>query len=294
MTAALLAAVGWNLAHDVSEMLSYPFMQNAFEAGTVVALAAGIVGYFVVLRRSAFAAHALSHVGFAGGAGAALIAVNPLWGLLAFSVGAAAVMGGIGRRLRERDVVIGIVLMFALGLGYLFINLYQGSATDVYSILFGQIFGIDRFSVVLSASVSLGAVLVLGAIYRPLLFASVDPEVAEARRVPVGALNVTFMTLLGLTVAVAVQIVGVLLIFALLVAPAAAAERLAARPVAAIAASAAIAVGCTWIGLFLGFYFSPPVSFFITTLATGAYLAARLGSSVAWRGGLRGRRGARS
>ncbi len=293
MTAALFAAVGWNLARDVSQMLSYPFMQNAFEAGTVVALAAGIVGYFVVLRRSAFAAHALSHVGFAGGAGAALVAVAPLWGLLAFSVGAAAIMGGIGRRLRERDVVIGIVLMFALGLGYLFINLYQGSATDVYSILFGQIFGIDRFSVVLSAAVSLGAVLVLGAIYRPLLFASVDPEVAEARRVPVGALNVAFMTLLGVTVAVAVQIVGVLLIFALLVAPAAAAERLAARPAAAIAASAAIAVACTWIGLFLGFYFSPPVSFFIATLATGAYLAARLVSSVARRGGLRPRPGSR-
>ena len=275
MTGAV-QSLSWSPVLDFNQMWAYSFMRNAFEAGTVVSVVAGVVGYFVVLRRTSFAAHALSHVGFAGGAGAALLVVNPLWGLLAFCVGAAAVMGAIGQRLRERDVVIGIVLMFALGLGYLFINLYSGNSADVYSILFGQIFGIDSGSVLVTLAVGAATVGLIAAIYRPLLFASVDPEVAEARHVPVRMLAIAFMTLLGLAVAVAVQVVGVLLIFALLVAPAAIAERLCARPSSAIAVSVTAAVACTWIGLVLGFYFTPPVSFFITTIATGGYLVARL------------------
>jgi zinc/manganese transport system permease protein len=202
--------------------------------------------------------------------------VDPLWGLLAFCVGAAAVMGAIGQRLRERDVVIGIVLMFALGLGYLFINLYSGNSADVYSILFGQIFGIDTEDVVVTLVVGVIVVTLIGVIYRPLLFASVDPEVAEARRVPVRVLAIAFMTIVGLAVAVSVQVVGVLLIFALLIAPAAIAERLCSRPSSAMVVSVVTALACTWIGLLLGFYFSPPVSFFITSLATGGYVLARV------------------
>ncbi|MGO9198429.1 MAG: metal ABC transporter permease [Acidimicrobiales bacterium] len=280
-------SLSWNLVNDFNQMWAYSFMRNAFEAGTAVSIVAGVVGYFVVLRRTAFAAHALSHVGFAGGAGAALLVVNPLWGLLVFCVGAAAVMGAIGQRLRERDVVIGIVLMFALGLGYLFINLYSGNSADVYSILFGQIFGIDASDVIATLVVGVLIVGLIGTIYRPLLFASVDPEVAEARRVPVRALAIVFMTLLGLAVAVSVQVVGVLLIFALLVAPAAIAERLCSRPSRAMAVSVVAALACTWIGLLLGFYFSPPVSFFITSLATGGYLLARLASFALTRSGPR-------
>jgi zinc/manganese transport system permease protein len=279
VTAAYIG-LSWNVVADFDQMWAYSFMRNAFAAGTIVAVAAGVVGYFVVLRRTSFAAHALSHIGFAGGAGAALLAVNPLYGLLAFCVGAAAVMGGIGRRLRERDVVIGIVLMFVLGLGYLFINLYSGNSSDVYSILFGQIFGIAPSDVLLTLVVGVVTLALVAGIYRPLLFASVDPEVAEARRVPVGVIAVVFMMILGLTVAVAVQVVGVLLIFALLVAPAAIAERLCSRPSRAIATSVAVAVGCTWVGLVLGFYFSPPESFFISSLATGGYLLARGGAAV--------------
>lgn len=275
--------LSWNLARDLSQLWTFSFMRNAIEAGTIVSVVAGVVGYFVVLRRSAFAAHALSHVGFAGGAGAALLVVSPLWGLLGFCVGAAAVMGAIGQRLRERDVVIGIVLMFALGLGYLFINLYTGNSADVYSILFGQIFGVDTTDVWVTLGVGAAALVAMGAIYRPLLFSSVDAEVAAARRVPVRALAIGFMLIVGVAVAVSVQVVGVLLIFALLVAPAAAAERLCARPGAAIAVSVALALACTWVGLFLGFYFSPPVSFFITSLATGAYLLARFGAALARR-----------
>ncbi len=274
MTAALYS-LSWNLVRDFQQMWEFSFMRNALEAGTVVSVVAGIVGYFVVLRRSSFAAHALSHVGFAGGAGAALLVVSPLWGLLGFCVGAAVVMGAMRQRLRDRDVVIGIVLMFSLGLGYLFINLYTGNSADVYSILFGQIFGIAANDVLVTLAVGLASLLALAALYRPLLFASVDPEVAEARRVPVSFVSVAFMVIVGVAVAVSVQVVGVLLIFALLVAPAAAAERLSARPAGAIALSVAIALVCTWTGLLLGFYYTPPVSFFITSLATFFYLASR-------------------
>jgi zinc/manganese transport system permease protein len=276
-------SIGWNLVGDLRQMWSYAFMANAFEASTPIALLAGVVGYFVVLRRSSFAAHALSHVGFAGGAGAALLAVNPLVGLLVFCVGGAAAVGGFGERLRDRDVVIGIVLMFALGLGYLFINEYKGNSADVYSILFGQVFAIDRSGVVTTVAVAAIALVLVALVYRPLLFASVDADVAATRGIPVRALSVGFMMLLGVAVAVSVQIVGVLLIFALLVAPAAVAERLCSRPGMAVVVSAGTAVLVTWAALTAGFYWSPPVSFFLTTFATALYVVARVVSALRGR-----------
>jgi zinc/manganese transport system permease protein len=277
------AHFSWNLFADLGQMLSYEFMRNAFLAGAVVSVVAGIVGYFVILRRTAFAAHALSHVGFAGAAGAVVLSVNPVWGLLVFCLGGAAVMGALGQRIRERDTVIGIVLAFMLGLGVLFIALYNGYSTEAYSILFGEILGISTGDVVLTVAIGVVAVAAIGAMYRPLLFASIDEEVAVARRVPVRALSVAFLLTLGLAVAVAVQVVGVLLIFSLLVTPAAVADRLTTRPAGAIAVSVVVARACTWLGLAIGYYFSYPVSFFITSLAFFAYAVTRLSTGIARR-----------
>jgi zinc/manganese transport system permease protein len=269
-------AASWNPFADLGQMLSYEFMRNAFAAGAIVSVVAGVVGYFVILRRTAFAAHALSHVGFAGAAGAVVLSLNPVWGLLAFCLGGAAVMGAMGQRLRERDTVIGIVLAFMLGLGVLFIALYNGFSTQAYSILFGEILGISASDVVLTLIIGAITLVAIAALYRPLLFASVDEEVAVARRVPVRFLSIAFLLTLGLAVAVAVQVVGVLLIFSLLVTPAAIADRLTTRPATAIAVSVAVALACTWLGLAIGYYFSYPVSFFITSIAFFAYAVTRL------------------
>ncbi|HLN17515.1 MAG TPA: metal ABC transporter permease [Acidimicrobiales bacterium] len=279
MTALVASSGGfsWNLFSDLHEQLSYQFMRNAYLAGGVVALVGGIVGYFVLLRRSAFAAHALSHIGFAGAAGAVALDVNPLYGLLAFCLTAGAVIGGLGQRLRDRDTVIGIVLAFSLGLGALFLSLYQGNdANEATSILFGQILGISNSDVVLTAAIGAVTLALVAVMYRPLLFASVDEDVARARGVPVGALSVAFMMTVALAVAIAVQVVGVLLIFALLVAPPAVAERLTPSPGRAMAVGAAVGLLSVWVGLFVGYWFAYPVSFFITTIAFGIYVAVRV------------------
>lgn len=273
------ATFSWNLWSDLSQMLSYQFMRNAFLSAAIVSLVAGVVGYFVVLRRTAFAAHALSHVGFAGAAGAVVVGLSPVVGLLTFCLAGALVMGSLGQRLRDRDTVIGIVLAFMLGLGVLFISLYNGFSTEAYSILFGEILGISPSDLMVTAVVGLVALVGMAAMYRPLLFASVDEEVAVARRVPTRLLSMAFLLTLGLAVAVAVQVVGVLLIFALLVTPAAVAERLTVRPASAIAVAAGLAVACSWLGLAIGYYFAYPVSFFITSLAFVAYVLARLATS---------------
>ncbi|HVC39527.1 MAG TPA: metal ABC transporter permease [Candidatus Dormibacteraeota bacterium] len=268
-------AFSWNLVSDIGQMLSFEFMRNAFEAGAMVSIVAGVVGYFVILRRTAFAAHALSHVGFAGAAGAAVISISPVWGLLVFCLGGAGVMGALGQRIRERDTVIGIVLAFMLGLGVLFISLYSGYATEAYSILFGEVLGISTGDVALTAVIGAVTLLLLAAMYRPLLFSSVDEEVAEARGVPTRLLAIGFMATLALAVAVAVQVVGVLLIFSLLVTPAAIADRLTSRPATAMLVSVVTALACTVVGLAIAFYVPIPVSVFITTLAFATYLVVR-------------------
>jgi zinc/manganese transport system permease protein len=253
----------------------YSFMVNAYLVGTVVSLLAGVVGFFVVTRGVSFAAHALSHVGFAGAAGAVLIGADPLIGLLVFCLGAALAMGLLGERLRGRDVAIGVVTAFALGLGTLFLKLYTRYASEVISILFGTILGVSVQEVVLTLVLSAITVIALLAIYRPLLFASLDPEVAEARGVPTGALAIVFLMIVGLAVAQSAQVVGVLLIFTLMVAPPATAQSLMRTPGKAILLGALIALLETWAGITLAYYWSLPVSFFIATLSCGAYLLAR-------------------
>ena len=268
----------WNLIADVAAIFQYQFMDNAYMAGTVVAIVAGAIGYFVVLRGSAFAAHALSHIGFAGATGAVVLAINPIFGLLAFTMGSGMVIGALGSRLRSRDVTIGIVLAWTLGLGVLFISLYTGYAQEAYALLFGEILGISVQEVVVTAVVAGLALVALVAMYRPLLYASVDQDLALAKGVPTIALSVAFMAVLALAVTDAVQVVGVLLIFALLVTPAAIAECLTPRPARAIAISVVLALAFTWVGLFVSYYLPYPVSFFITTLAFGSYVLVRLGA----------------
>ena len=269
---------------SLSQLLALSFVQHAFYAVTAVALAAGPVGYFVVIRRQAFAAHAIGHVGFAGAAGAVLLGLSPLWGLLAFCLGAGLLIGIGGAALDDRDAVVGVTLTAALGLGVLFISLYSGYANATYSILFGQILGVSTSDVIIVALLSLGVLAVVSYAYRPLLFVSVDTQSGEARGLSVRNLSLLFMIVLAVTTVVAIQVVGVLLVFSLLVAPAAAGEMITNRPFEAMIWSTCLALLSAWIGLFLGVWVGGPVSFWITALASSGYLVARL------RGARRARR----
>ena len=264
-----------NLIADLQEIFRYPFMQHGIEAGTIVALVAGIVGYFVVLRRSSFAAHALSHIGFAGAAGAILIGVSPVYGLLLFTSVGGSTMAVLSPRAANRDVHIGTVLAFMLGLGVLFISLYTGYATAAYSILFGEILGISSYDVLLTLAIGVVILMAVAAVYRPLLFSSLDEDVAEAKGLPTFLLGVVFMLLVAVATSMAVQVVGVLLIFSLMVTPAAIAQQIAKRPQHVIIMSVIIALLGTWLGLFLAFYEPYPVSFFITTIVFSLYLFVR-------------------
>jgi zinc/manganese transport system permease protein len=247
----------------------------------------------VVLRGLSFAAHALAHVGFAGAAGAVLLGLSPLVGLLAFTLGGGIAMGLLGERLRGRDVSIGIVLAFTLGLGALFLSLNTRYATETFSILFGTILGVSRSDVLVTTA--LGALCLLGVaiFFRPLLFASLDPEVAQARGVRVRLLSVVFLLLVAVAVSVAVQVVGVLLIFTLLVAPPATACYLTARPLRALGLAAALALAETWVGIGATYAIDGtlnanwPVSFTISTGSVLAYLLARLLGPRLARGTLR-------
>jgi zinc/manganese transport system permease protein len=276
----LLAAAaphpGWNLVADVRQLLHYPFMRHAFIAGTIVAVIAGVVGYFVVLRQSAFAAHALAEIGFAGASGGVAFGFSAVFGLLAMSLVGAALIGALGTRLRGRDTVIGTVLAFSLGLGSYFLTRYHGNASGAFSLLFGEILGIsvgDVWAIAVAGALTLA---VMVAVYRPLLFASIDEDVAEGRGVPVRALSVGFLLVLAVAVTAAVQVVGVLLIFSLLVVPGAIAERLCRTPGRAIGLCVASSVLFVWAGLVVTYYTKFPVGFLITAFAFVAYLTVRL------------------
>ncbi|MBO0687607.1 MAG: metal ABC transporter permease [Candidatus Dormibacteraeota bacterium] len=275
-------ALSWDLLSDLQQLLEFHFMQNALLTGTVVAVLGGAVGYFIVLRGQSFAAHTLSQVGFPGAAAGALLHVSPLLGLLVFCTASALGVGLMGRSLdagrRSESAAIGTILAFSLGLGLLFFRLYAGSsAQGVYSFLFGTILGISDRDVAVTAAVAVTALLVLGVIARPLLFASIDADVAQARGVPVRTLSIAFLVLVALAVAQAVQIVGTLLIFALLVAPAAAAQQLTIRPWSGLLLSVVLSLLFTWAGLAVAYFTIYPVGFFVTTFAFGTYLALRLG-----------------
>ncbi len=265
------------------DILQYPFIQNAFLAGAFVAVVAAITGYFLLVRGLTFAGHALSHIGFAGAAGAVLLGIDPVIGLLVFTIGAGIAIGVLGKEIRERDIAIGIIMTLALGLGVLFLSLYSGYAERAYSILFGTIVGISQSDVLVTIIFSVLVIGALLALFRPLLFSSFDPEVAEARGVPVRLLAIVFLVLVAITVSMSVQIVGILLIFTLLVGPAATAVRLVQRPMWAILLAIVLGLSYTWLGIFLAANGTWPVSFYIATISFGVYLPVRFLSPL-WRG----------
>ncbi len=260
------------------DLFGQEFVWNALLAGTMVAIITAIVGYFVVLRAQAFAGEALADIGFAGATGAAVLGIAALPGMLLLTMLAALGMGALGERIRGRDVEIGMVLSFALGLGVLFLAIYAqfgSNSAEGVGVLFGSILSVTRGDLLITLATGSATLLLLALIFRPLLFASIDQEVAQARGVPVRLLSIVFLVLLGITTAEAVLVVGVLLALALLIAPSAAALRLTHRPLASIALAVVLGVCITWGGLILGFVgiFGKhlPVGFYITTLSALAY-----------------------
>lgn len=274
----------WNPVTDLQQMWAFPFMVNAFRAGTVVAVATGVMGWFMVLRRQSFAGHTLAVVGFPGAAGATLIGVSATYGYFAFCLTAALVIAAIPRAGRDADghetALTGTVQAFMLACGFLFTALYKGLLGGVTSLLFGSFLGITTTPVLILLSVAVVVLAVLALIGRPLLFASVDPDVAAGRGVPVRLLSTLFLVLLGAAAAEASQITGTLLVFALLVMPAATAQALTARPALSLALSVLIALTVTWLGLITAYYSPYPIGFYVTTFAFAAYVLARLPRSV--------------
>jgi zinc/manganese transport system permease protein len=259
-----------------TELLGQHFVHTALVAGAVVAVVSGAIGTFVVTRGASFAVHAVSELGFTGAAGALVLGIDPVAGMMAGSLLVGGVLGLLSLRGRERDSAIGAVLAFGLGLGVLFLSLYQGYATEATNLLFGSIVGVSDRQL---AALTVVAVIVLAGIaaaYRPLLFSSIDPEVAEARGVPVRALSVLTFLLLALTTAEAIQVVGVLLVLTLVITPAAAAQRLTANPATAILLSIVIALVATEGGILLSLQQPWPTSFFISAISFAAYLGARM------------------
>ncbi|WP_345944007.1 metal ABC transporter permease [Streptomyces sp. SID3212] len=277
----------WNLITDVSRMWAFPFMVNAFRAGTVIAVGAGVMGWFMVLRRQSFAGHTLAVVGFPGAAGAALVGIGATYGYFAFCLTAALVVAAVpraGRGSEDREAaLVGTVQAFLLACGFLFTALYKGLLGGVTSLLFGSFLGITSTQVLILLVVTVVVLAALAVIGRPLLFASVDPDVAAGRGVPVRLLSTLFLVLLGAATAEASQITGTLLVFALLVMPAATAQTLTARPVRSLALSVLIAVAVTWLGLIAAYYSPYPLGFYVTTFAFAAYVLARVGALAGGR-----------
>lgn len=277
----------WNLARDVGEVVEYHFMVNTLLAGTIVAVMAGLVGWVMVIRRETFAGHTLAMMAFPGAAGATLVGVPAAWGYFVFcGAGALAIGGGSGGERRswsEQSANIGAVQAAALALGFLFVSLYGGVLGDLESLLFGTVVGISDGQVLTLAAVAAGALIALAALGRPLLLASVDPDLAHARGVPVRRLSIAFVGLLGLAVAATSQIVGVLLVFALLLAPAATAQTITTRPGASLALTVAIGVATVWVGLGASYFSVYPAGFYVATIAFAVYVSAR---AWAWARGV--------
>ncbi len=283
--AGVLPPFTLNLWQDIQAMLQYDFMRQALLAGTILSIVAGLIGYFVVLRHQAFAGESLSDVAFTGALGGAALGINPFVSLIATTIVVALAMGGFGERLRGRDVAIGTVLAWVLGLGVLFLSLFTahvsgtGTGFSGVTVLFGNILGTSTDQLRTIALISGATMLTLLLIGRPLLFASLDPDVAAARGVPVRMLGLGFMVLLAVTVSEATQAVGALLVFALLLLPAAIAHQVLSRPFAALTLAAALAVAFTWLGIAIGFYTGYPSSVCISLLAFVSYVAVVGGSS---------------
>jgi zinc/manganese transport system permease protein len=292
--ATALGATGasptWNIGSDIGQLFSFHFMVDALRAGTIIAVAAGVIGWFMILRRQSFAGHSLAVVAFPGAAGAIWLGLSATVGYFGFCV-AAALLVALSPRSQsesgfsEESAVIGTIQAFALACGFLFVSLYKGFLDGITGLLFGSFLGVTDNQVLTLFLVAVAALTVLAAIGRPLFFASIDPAVAAARGVPVRTLSVVFLVLLGTATAEVSQITGALLVFALLVMPAAAAQQLTARPAASLALTVVIALAVTWLGLGVAYFSIYPVGFYVTTFGFAAYvLAVAARHTIDWRG----------
>ena len=268
-----------NPVSDFHQLWLFPFMQNALEAGTIVALTAAVAGWFMVLRRQSFAGHTLAVMSFPGASGAALAGIPLAAGYFTSCALAAVAIGAAGSRDRSQEsAVVGTVQVAGFALGFLFLSLYHGVLESLETVLFGSFLGITHDQVLTLLGVSAATLLFFAAAGRPLLYVSVDPVAAGARGVPVRALEPAFLLVLGLSVAATAQITGVLLVFALLAAPAAAAQQVTARPWLGLLLTAVLALAVTWLGLGLSYFTDYPIGFLVTSLGFGAYVLA-----LAWR-----------
>src|SRR5579863_3279102 len=256
-------------------MLEYDFMRNAFAAAGVAAVVSGLVGYFLVLRGQTFAGHALGHIGFAGATGAVLIGLAPVWGLVGVTVAAGIVMGLMGERLSGRDVAIGIMLALALGFGLLFLHYYTAFASQATALLFGNILAVDSQMIVILLVLAVITLVSLAAIMRPLVFVTLQPELAEAKGVPLRFVSTAFLVIVALAVSQSAQIVGILLVFALMVGPPATAQRLVTGLWSGMALSAVLALAEAWLGIVIAYQTDWPVSFCIAALSALGYFLTR-------------------
>ena len=274
-----LTGPGANPVDDVRRMLALHFMVNAFRAGAVVAVLGAVIGWYMVLRRQSFVGHTLAVVSFPGAAAALWLGVSVTAGYFAGSIVAALVIALVprspaGRAGSQESAVIGTVQAFALATGALFVSLYGGFLDSVTGLLFGSFLGVSDGQVVALAVVAVVVLAAMAVLGRPLFFATVDRNVAVARGVPERVLSVAFLLVLGCTAAEVSQITGALLVFALLVMPAAAAQQLTARPVLGLALAVALGLAVVWSALGVAFYSTWPVGFFVSTFGFAAYLAA--------------------
>jgi len=271
------ASLSLNPVDDFNQLVTYPFMVHALVAGTIVAVLSAVVGWYMVLRRQSFAGHTLSVMAFPGATGAALIGLPISLGYyVAAGVAALAIGRGRAGSYATETATVGTVQTAGLAAGFLFLELNRTVLGGPETLLFGTFLGVSRGQVIGLLAIATVALAIVGLIGRALLLATVDPDVARARGVPVTALEVAFLLILGLAVAATSQITGVLLVFALLVAPAAAAQRITMRPGAGLLLSIAFALVIAWLGLGVA-YFSPyPVGFWMTTFAFALYVAVRV------------------
>jgi zinc/manganese transport system permease protein len=260
------------MIEQIHYYLSYDFVRNALIAGSLAGILGAVVGYFVVIRKVSFAAHSLAHIGFTGATGAVLFALSPLEGMLIISVLAGMMMGATGNRLQRSDMAIGMTLSFCLGVGTLFLTLYKGFAGQATAILFGNIFGVSHHQIMQTlvlAAISLGILLFIS---RKLFFASVQPDLAEARGISLSSLSIVFMVILAISVTLASQVVGILLVFTLIIGPAGIATRLCRNFWAGLITSVVIGLITVWIGILLACVTSWPPTFWIATIIFSLYL----------------------
>jgi zinc/manganese transport system permease protein len=260
-------------------IFSYEFMQHALIAGTIAAILAGIVGYYVLIRQLAFAAHALGHIGFAGASGALLLSLTPMLGQFILTIFAALTMGLLGEKISKSDMAIGIILCFCLGLGSLFLYFYNGYAGGATIILFGNLLGVSKQDLYWMLFLMVASLFFLGLISKRLLFSSLEPELAEAKGISLFWMNMLFILIMAVAVTLTSQVVGIILVFTLLIGPAAISIQWTRRFWAGITTSVLLAVLIVWTGIYLSFVSDWPISFWISTIVFIFYSFTKLAVS---------------